>query len=110
MTAQATDAVLVADRTFHLDEEDDHDHAGGNGATILGFWIYLMSDALIFAALFATFGVLGTSYAGGPAPRDIFELPLVALNTALLLLSSITFGFAMLEMEASRVRGTQTPF
>ncbi|UFN48863.1 cytochrome o ubiquinol oxidase subunit III [Roseomonas sp. OT10] len=94
-------------RTYHLAEAEDHDHAGGNGATILGFWIYLMSDALIFAALFATFGVLSTSFAGGPTPHEIFELPLVALNTAFLLISSITFGFAMLEMEAGRLPGTR---
>lgn len=108
MTAQATNAAAAAEqRAFHLAEAEDHDHAGGNGATILGFWIYLMSDALIFAALFATFGVLSASYAGGPAPREIFELPLVALNTALLLISSLTFGFGMIEMEAGRARGTQ---
>src|SRR5690606_16189317 len=83
--------------TFHLIEKEDHDH-GHESPTPLGFWIYLMSDALIFAALFATFGVLSTSYAGGPTPREIFNLPLVALNTALLLVSSITFGFAMLAM------------
>jgi cytochrome o ubiquinol oxidase subunit 3 len=91
--------------TFHL-AEDDHGHGTGS-PTILGFWIYLMSDALLFAALFATYGVLSTSYAGGPAPRDIFELPLVALNTAILLVSSITYGFAMLAMEKGQVRVTQ---
>jgi cytochrome o ubiquinol oxidase subunit 3 len=103
MTVQTKIAPQI--RVYHLPAADDHAHAGG--ATILGFWIYLMSDALIFAALFATFGVLGTSYAGGPAPRDIFELPLVAINTALLLLSSLTFGLAMLEMEAGNLRGTR---
>ncbi len=86
--------------------EDDHGHGPGS-ATLLGFWIYLMSDALIFAALFATFGVLGTSYAGGPTPREIFELPLVALNTAILLVSSITYGFAMLAMDEGAVKRTQ---
>ncbi len=86
--------------------EDDHSHAPG-GATLLGFWIYLMSDALLFAAIFATFGVLGTSYAGGPTPREIFELPIVALNTAILLVSSITYGFAMLAMDGGKVRRTQ---
>src|SRR6185369_5534897 len=75
--------------------------------TLLGFWIYLMSDALIFATLFATYGVLATSFAGGPEPKDIFQLPLVALNTAMLLISSITFGMAMIDMEAGRVRATQ---
>lgn len=93
-------------RVFFLAEADDHDH-GGDGATLLGFWIYLMSDALIFAGLFATFAVLSSSYAGGPGPRELFELPLVAVNTSVLLVSSITFGFAMLEMERGSLRGTQ---
>lgn len=96
----------AADPTFYLVEKDDHDHGTGS-PTILGFWIYLMSDALIFAALFATYGVLSTSYAGGPTPREIFELPLVALNTAILLVSSITYGFAMLATEKGGVRATQ---
>jgi cytochrome o ubiquinol oxidase subunit 3 len=92
--------------TWHLAEEEDHDH-GGNGATVLGFWIYLMSDALIFASLFAMFGVVSSSYAGGPVPREVFDLPLVALNTAFLLASSITFGQAMPHMEAGRVAPTR---
>ena len=93
--------------TFYLAEKDDHDHGGGGGGTLLGFWIYLMSDALIFATLFATFGVVSSSYAGGPGPRQIFELPLVALNTAFLLTSSITYGMAMIDMEAGRTRAVQ---
>jgi cytochrome o ubiquinol oxidase subunit III len=100
------DASAAREVTWYLAEESDHDHGGG-GATLIGFWIYLMSDALIFAALFATFGVLSNSFAGGPQPHEIFNLPLVAFNTALLLCSSITYGFAMLEMQAGRVRGTQ---
>ena len=106
MTSDALTAEQ-ANPTFYLVEEDDHEHAGSGGGTMLGFWIYLMSDALIFATLFATYGVLSTSYAGGPAPRQIFELPLVALNTAMLLFSSISYGMAMIEMEADRVRSTQ---
>ncbi|MCP8893028.1 cytochrome o ubiquinol oxidase subunit III [Sphingomonas faeni] len=105
MTEHAIDA-RGARTTWHLAEEEDHDH-GGNGATVLGFWIYLMSDALIFASLFAMFGVVSTSYAGGPVPREIFDLKLVALNTAFLLASSITFGEAMPHMEAGRVGPTR---
>jgi len=82
-------------RTFHLASEDEHHPENG---TLLGFWIYLMSDCLIFAALFATYAVLGTSYAGGPSQVELFKLPTVALNTSMLLLSSITYGFAMLSM------------
>jgi cytochrome o ubiquinol oxidase subunit 3 len=80
---------------------DEHDHEAG-GSTMLGFWLYLMSDCLIFAMLFACYGVYGSSYAGGPRPSEIFELPLVAVNTSMLLLSSITYGFAMLAMEENK--------
>jgi len=104
MTEHALDGAAVR-RTWHLAEEDQ-DHST-DGATLLGFWIYLMSDALIFASLFAMFGVVGASYAGGPTPREIFDLPLVALNTAFLLASSITFGAAMPHMEAGRVGATR---
>ncbi|KRB51399.1 cytochrome o ubiquinol oxidase subunit III [Rhizobium sp. Root708] len=79
---------------FYLTEEHHPE-----GSTMLGFWLYLMSDCLIFAVLFATYAVLGRNYAAGPSPADLFDLPLVAINTSMLLLSSITYGFAMLQME-----------
>ncbi len=103
MTPTGGDATAEM-AVFCLTEE--HEHAAG-GSTLLGFWIYLMSDCLLFAALFATYGVLGGSYAGGPAPKDLFELPLVAVNTSMLLLSSITYGFAMLATYKGRVGATQ---
>lgn len=96
----------TAASTVFYETGDDHAHDSAN-PTLLGFWIYLMSDALLFASIFATFGVLGTSYAGGPTPREIFDLNLVALNTAILLVSSITYGFSMLAMERGAVRATQ---
>lgn len=99
-TAPAQDSEPV----FHL--VDEHPHPEG-ASTMLGFWIYLMSDCLIFAILFATYGVLGGNYAAGPAPKDVLDLKLVALNTTMLLLSSITYGFAMLTMAQSRIAATQ---
>ncbi len=86
-------------------ELEPHHHEEG-ASTSLGFWVYLMSDCLMFAVLFAVFGVLGTSYAAGPGPKDLFDLELVAINTAMLLFSSITFGFAMLAMFKGDQRGT----
>ncbi len=77
---------------------DNGDHHPENG-TLLGFWLYLMSDCLMFAVLFATYAVLGRSYAAGPSGADLFDLNLVAINTALLLLSSITFGMGMIGMQ-----------
>lgn len=94
-------AALAENQTQFWMTKDHHPENG----TLLGFWIYLMSDCLIFASLFAVYGVLGRSYAGGPSGADLFELPLVALNTTMLLLSSITYGFAVLEMQKNR-RGT----
>src|ERR1700730_8179219 len=82
-----------------------NEHHPENG-TLLGFWLYLMSDCLIFACLFAVYAVLGRSYAGGPAGAEIFDLSTVAVNTSLLLLSSITYGFAMLQMQHGRLRAT----
>jgi len=82
-----------------------HEHHPENG-TLLGFWLYLMSDCLIFACLFAAYGVLGRSYAGGPTGAELFDLKLVAVNTSLLLLSSITYGFAVLEMQRRRLPAT----
>jgi len=84
-------------------EERQH----SEGSTVLGFWLYLMSDCLIFATLFATYGVLGRSYAAGPTPKDLFDLSGIAVNTAMLLFSSITYGFAMLEMDRDRIKQTQ---
>jgi cytochrome o ubiquinol oxidase subunit 3 len=71
-------------------------------STLLGFWMYLMSDCLLFAVLFGTYAVLGRSYAAGPSGADLFDLRLVAVNTGLLLLSSITYGFAMIAMLAGK--------
>jgi cytochrome o ubiquinol oxidase subunit 3 len=97
----AVSAAQPAKFEFLVREEE---HVA-NG-TLLGFWLYLMSDCLIFAALFATYGVLSQSYAGGPTGADLFDLPLVALNTSFLLVSSITYGFAMLQMQQGKLSGT----
>ncbi|OYX89487.1 MAG: cytochrome o ubiquinol oxidase subunit III [Azorhizobium sp. 32-67-21] len=102
--SNATTAPANGEIVFY--EVDEHAHPEGH-STALGFWIYLMSDCLIFAMLFATFGVLGGNYAAGPAPKDLFDLELVALNTAMLLFSSITYGFAMLAMEKGKIAQVQ---
>jgi cytochrome o ubiquinol oxidase subunit 3 len=102
MTAHSDTAVVDTEaKSPVFYETEEHGHA--EDTTMLGFWIYLMSDSLIFAVLFATYGVLGHRYAAGPSPADLFDLPLIALNTALLLFSSITYGLAMLEVERRRM-------
>ena len=61
-----------------------------------GFWLYLMSDLIIFATLFATFAVLGRNYANGPTGKELFDLPYLLGETLFLLLSSVTYGLVML--------------
>ena len=73
----------------------EHDHDSG-GNTVFGFWLYLMTDCVLFACVFATYAVLVNHTAGGPSGKEIFELPYVLGETFLLLISSCTYGFSML--------------
>lgn len=61
-----------------------------------GFWVYLMTDCILFATLFAVFAVLRTATAGGPSGSDIFDLEFVMVETMILLASSFTVGIAVI--------------
>jgi cytochrome o ubiquinol oxidase subunit 3 len=67
-----------------------------------GFWLYLMSDAIIFALLFATYAVMVGNTAGGPNGQALFSLSHAFGETMMLLVSSITFGFATAAMVAGK--------
>jgi cytochrome o ubiquinol oxidase subunit 3 len=74
-------------------------HAAGGLAskrivTGYGFWIFLLSDIIMFSAFFATYAVLSGATAGGPSGKDLFDLGNVEIETACLLLSSFTCGIA----------------
>lgn len=92
----------------HHDAHAEHGHHDASANKIFGFWIYLMSDCIIFATLFATYAVMVNSTAGGPAGKDIFELPFVMGETALLLLSSITYGMAVIAMNNDNKGGVNS--
>jgi len=68
--------------------------------TAFGFWVFLLSDVVMFSAFFATYVVLVDATAGGPSGKDVFNLSAVALETACLLLSSFTCGMAGLGARA----------
>jgi len=87
----------------HDHGHEEHHDAGGN--TVLGFWVYLMSDCLIFAGLFATYAVLANATAGGPTAKELFDLRFVLVETFLLLFSSLTFGFAMISAAKRKMGG-----
>ena len=77
----------------------DHAHHDTSANTVYGFWIYLMSDCIIFAGLFAAFAVLRGEVAGGPSAKELFELNYVLVETFILLFSSITYGMAMISLQ-----------
>ncbi len=64
--------------------------------TMFGYWLYIMTDLLMFAVLFATYAVLSGNVAKGPSAHDIFKLPLALQETLLLLTSTFTCGLGLL--------------
>lgn len=88
---------------------DDGIQAEASQGTIVnfGFWIYLMSDVIIFSMLFVAFVDLSTHYAQGPTGRDLFELPEVFLETLALLFSSLTYGLVMISLRQGNKKWVQ---
>jgi cytochrome o ubiquinol oxidase subunit 3 len=71
---------------------------------VLGFWVFLMSDAVIFALLFSVYGTMGAATAGGPTPEHEFKFQSALWETALLLTSSFTYGMVSLSLQHTRRR------
>jgi len=98
MYMMTTDAVTIGNA------HEEVEHHGVVEMQAFGFWLYLMSDLIIFATLFATYVVLGQSYAGGPTGKDLFDLRYVFGETMLLLLSSVTYGLVMVAVHNGEKR------
>lgn len=81
---------------INLRASDDHPATEG---VMFGFWMFLMSDAVLFALLFAVYASLAANTAGGPTQHEVFKLLPAAAETLVLLLSSFTFGLASLAMK-----------
>jgi cytochrome o ubiquinol oxidase subunit III len=106
-------SVGVSDDPHHL----SHGHsaaardAGGIAPKRIivsyGFWLFLVSDIIMFSAFFAAYAVLVQATAGGPTGRDLFKLKMVAIETALLLTSSFTCGLAVMAASARNMDWTQ---
>jgi cytochrome o ubiquinol oxidase subunit III len=69
-----------------------------------GFWIYLMSDLVIFSILFTTFIVHNHNFADASSPKELFDIPNLFIETLLLLSSSMTFGVGMVAMQQKKVK------
>ncbi|HTV94730.1 MAG TPA: cytochrome (ubi)quinol oxidase subunit III [Steroidobacteraceae bacterium] len=84
-----------------------HVHSGPAPVRIVvayGFWIFLLSDIILFSALFASYAVLHGHTAGGPSGRELFELRHVGVETLSLLFSSYTCGLALYAAERRQLR------
>lgn len=75
-----------------------HEHHDTDQMDVLGFWMYIMTDCILFATLFAVFAVMHTHTYGGPQLKELINLPYVFGETMFLLFSNLTFGFAILSM------------
>lgn len=87
----------------HHDEATGHGEGGPASPRVIvgyGFWIFLLSDIIMFSAFFAAYAVLAPNTAGGPTGRELFELDRVAIETGLLLLSSFTCGLSNVAADA----------
>ncbi|GBR43432.1 MULTISPECIES: cytochrome o ubiquinol oxidase subunit III [Neokomagataea] len=84
----------------HADHHDgEHHHETPN---VFGFWVYLMTDCVLFGTIFAVFAVMRNQFAGGPTGKELFDLQNVGIETAILLFSSITYGFASINAHAQK--------
>lgn len=73
-----------------------------NKKVTFGFWVYIMSDCILFSMLFATYSVLHNNTFGGPSGKDLFDMPYVLIETFILLTSSFTYGLVMLSAHANK--------
>lgn len=87
------------------DHGHEHDHHDQESLKLFGFWIFLITDCILFGTLFATYVVLHAGTAGGPTAKELFEMPGVIAETFILLTSSFTSGLAVLSMHAGNKRG-----
>lgn len=88
--------IIHNHHSVHAHEHGHDHHHDASANTVIGFWLYLMTDLILFATLFATYVVLAPNVADGPSGKDIFGLSFVLTETFALLFSSITYGMAML--------------
>lgn len=100
---RALDPYRLGHRPSHPErkylEPTGHGEGGPASKRIItgyGFWLFLLSDIVMFSAFFAAYAVLRGATAGGPTGRDVFEAPRVIAETGVLLISSFTVGLAAL--------------
>lgn len=82
---------------------DQHHHDDSSSKVIFGFWIYIMTDCILFASLFATYIVLRNNTYGGICAREVATLPYVLIQSFVFLTSGLTYGLAMLSVYKNKI-------
>ena len=95
--------VKHAGRNLGATDAETHEQAE---SALFGFWVFLMSDAVIFALLFATYGVMLPATVGGPTPAGEYKIGPIFVETLVLLTSSFAYGMASIAMKHGAPRGT----
>jgi cytochrome o ubiquinol oxidase subunit 3 len=85
----------------HHAHDHEHDH---ESLKTFGFWIFLITDCILFGSLFATYMVLHQNTNGGPTPEELFKMPGIIAETFILLTSSFTSGLAVLGMHKGNMK------
>lgn len=93
---------MSANANAHIEHHHD-----GVGTDVFGFWLYILTDCILFGSLFATYVVLNQPGAYGPALKEFINLPYVLAETFFLLMSNFSFGLAMVSVYRKSVRWTQ---
>lgn len=92
------------------EHHDEHHQQLADDRIMFGFWVYLMTDLIMFAALFAAYAVLhGNTYGGEPSSR-LFDLPFAMVETLILLTSSFTSGLGLLAARLGHMKRTVISF
>lgn len=92
----------------HDDGHHGHDHHDQEEMKTFGFWLFLITDVILFSVLFATYVVLRNNTAGGPLGSELIQMPGIIASTFILLTSSFTSGIALLEMNRGNKKGLIT--
>jgi len=76
------------------DEHYPDSHHDVYSKTVFGFWLYLLTDFMLFATIFAAYAVLSKNTFGGPTPKELFDLEYTTIQSVIFLLSTFTVGLA----------------
>lgn len=88
----------------HAQDDHHHEHHDHESLKTFGFWIFLITDCILFGTLFATYVVLQGNTSGGPTAAELFYMPGIIASTFILLTSSFTSGLAILAMHAGKLK------